>query len=157
MFFEGVKPSMKKSLTVIALACATLVSTAANAQFAKPEDGIKYRQASKVLLASHFGRMVPVVKGEVPYDAEAIKQNVAVLSTLAALPWGAFGPGFEGGESKPEVWSDAKGFDEKRENFKVAIQELTTAADSGELAKLKVAFGKAGQSCKACHDGYRKD
>lgn len=148
---------MKKQITVLALACTTFFSAVANAQFAKPEDGIEYRQAAKVLLASHFGRMVPVIKGEVPYDAEAIKENVAILNTLAALPWVAFGPGFEGGDAKPEVWSDAKGFEEKRENFKVAIQNLSAAADSSDLNKLKAAFGKAGQSCKSCHDAYRKD
>lgn len=148
---------MKKKFAVLALACTTLLSTAATAQFAKVEDAVDYRQAAKKLTASHFGRMVPVVKGEVPYDAEAIKQNVAVLNTIAALPWVAFGPGFEGGNAKPEVWTDAKGFEEKRENFKVAIENLTAAADSGDLAKLKVAFGKAGQSCKSCHDSYRKD
>ncbi|MFV9473077.1 c-type cytochrome [Advenella sp. RU8] len=148
---------MKKKITVLALACTALLSTVANAQFAKPEDAVEYRQAAKTLVASHFGRMLPVIKGEAPYDAEAIKQNVAVLNTLAALPWVAFGPGFEGGDAKAEVWTDAKGFDEKRENFKVAIQNLSTAADSGDLAKLKVAFGKAGQSCKSCHDSYRKD
>ncbi|MBK1781062.1 cytochrome c [Advenella sp. WQ 585] len=148
---------MKKQITVLALACTTLFSAAANAQFAKPEDAVKYRQSAKVLMASHFGRMVPVIKGEAPYDAEAIKENVALLNTLAALPWGAFGPGFEGGDSKSEVWTDTKGFDEKRENFKVAIQNLSTAADSADLAQLKAAFGKAGQSCKSCHDSYRKD
>ena len=148
---------MKKKIAVLALACTTLFSAAANAQFAKPEDAIDYRQSAKTLMASHFGRMLPVIKGEAPYDAEAIKQNVAILNTLSALPWVAFGPGFEGGDSKPEVWTDAKGFDEKRENFKVAIQNLSTAADSADLSKLKAAFGKAGQSCKSCHDSYRKD
>lgn len=41
------------------------VSTA-SAQFAKPEDAIKYRQSAFVVLASQFGRMQPTVKGQVP-------------------------------------------------------------------------------------------
>ena len=67
--------------------------SSASAQFAKPEDAIKYRQSAFVVMASQFGRMQSTVKGQVPYDAAAIKANVALVKTLSTLPWGAFGPG----------------------------------------------------------------
>jgi len=35
----------------------------AYAQFAKPEDAIKYRKSVMFLIAQHFGRMGAVVKG----------------------------------------------------------------------------------------------
>ncbi len=131
------------------------VSTA-SAQFAKPEDAIKYRQSAFVLLASQFGRMQPTVKGQVPYDAAAIKANVALVQTLSTLPWGAFGVGTEGKSSaKSEVWSDAAGFKAAQTKFESAIVKLSAAADSGDLDKLRAAFGDVGASCKACHDSYR--
>jgi cytochrome c556 len=37
-----------------------------------------------------------------------------------------------------------------------AVAELNTAAKSGNLETIKIAFGEAGKSCKACHDNYRK-
>ncbi len=37
-----------------------------------------------------------------------------------------------------------------------AIAELNTAAKSGNLDAIKKTFGAAGQTCKACHDNYRK-
>jgi len=37
-----------------------------------------------------------------------------------------------------------------------AVMELNTAAKGGDLDTIKKAFGAAGQSCKACHDNYRK-
>ena len=111
---------MKKLSMLAALACMTvgpLLATSAQAQFAKPEDAVKYRQSALSLMASHFGRMTPVIKGQAPYDAAQIKANVEVLKTLSALPWTAFGAGTEGGDARPEIWSDAAGFKQKQQAF----------------------------------------
>lgn len=130
--------------------------SSAHAQFAKPEDAIKYRQSAFVLLASQFGRMQPTIKGQVPYDAAAIKANVAIVQTLSTLPWGAFGEGTQGkSAAKPEVWSDAAGFKSAQTKFEGAVVKLTAAANAGDFDKLRAAFGDVGASCKACHDSYR--
>lgn len=143
-------------LAAAAAVCAA-VAAPATAQFAKPEQAIKYRQSSMALIGSHFGRMAPVAKKEAPFDAAAIAKNVEVLNVLAALPWGAFGPGTEGGDSKPEVWSDAKGFKQAEDDFLAAMGKLKTASDSGDFDAFRVAFGNVGKSCKSCHDAYRKE
>ena len=149
---------MKKSLSLVLLACSSLLAAgAANAQFQKPEEAIEYRQAAKLLLGSHFGRMAPVARGQAEYDAESIKSNVELVKVLAALPWPAFAPGTEGGNAKPEIWSNAKGFEDERTNFRTQIEALSVAANTGELDKFKAAFGKAGQSCRSCNDAFRKD
>lgn len=150
---------MKQFPLLAAAACMTVASlwaAPAEAQFAKPADAIKYRQAALTLMASHFGRMQPVVKGQAPYDAEQIKSNVQLLNTLAELPWAGFGPGTEGGEALPEVWSDAAGFAQKRDALKENMAKLQVAADSGDLQKVRAAFGDVGASCKSCHDSFRK-
>lgn len=149
---------MKKLSTLAALACVTLAplwSTPAAAQFAKPEDAIKYRQSALTLIASHFGRMQPVIKGQAPYDKAQIKANVDLLKSLSTLPWAGFGPGTEGGAARPEVWSDAAGFKQKQQAFEANVVKLSAAADAGDLDKLRAAFGDVGASCKACHDVYR--
>ena len=118
---------MKKLSMLAALACMTvgpLLATSAQAQFAKPEDAVKYRQSALSLMASHFGRMTPVIKGQAPYDAAQIKANVEVLKTLSALPWTAFGAGTEGGDARPEIWSDAAGFKQKQQAFQDNIVKL---------------------------------
>ncbi|MBV7485715.1 cytochrome c [Bordetella sp. BOR01] len=150
---------MKQFPLLAAVACSSVMSlwsTPTLAQFAKPADAIKYRQSALTLIGSHFGRMQPVMKGQAPYDAAQIKANVQILNTLAELPWAAFGPGTEGGEARPEVWSDAAGFQQKRDRLKENLAKLTAAADSGDLDKVRAAFGDVGASCKACHDSYRK-
>jgi cytochrome c556 len=148
---------MKNSLFVAALAAAVaLTSVPAMAQFAKTKDAIKYRQAAMTMMGSHFGRMLPVVKGQIPYDKEKIKQNVAILNVLAELPWAGFGPGTDGGHAKDDVWLDPDGFKQAQGKFHAAMKKLTAAADAGDFDAFRVAFGAVGKSCKACHDSYRK-
>lgn len=148
---------MKTKLSLVFFACSTLLMGTAHSQFQKPKDAIEYRQSAKFLLGSHFGRMAPVVRGQVEYNAENIKNNVEIVKVLATLPWAGFGPGTEGGDAKPEVWSNAKGFEEERNKLMVQIDALSEAANSGDLNKFKAAFGKVGQSCRSCHDTFRED
>lgn len=143
-------------LAAAAAVCAAIAAPA-TAQFAKPEQAINYRQAGMTLIGSHFGRMAPVAKKEAPFDADAIAKNVEVLSVLAALPWAGFAPGAEGGDAKPEVWSDAKGFKQAEDDFLSAMDKLKTASASGDFDAFRVAFGNVGKSCKSCHDSYRKE
>ena len=147
-----------KKVSLIAMGMVLVLpmfAGSAHAQFAKAEDAVKYRQSAFQLMASHFGRMQPVVRGQAPYDKAAIKANVDLLVTLSALPWPAFGDGMTGGGAKPEVWSDAAGFKKAEENYQASVAKLSAAANAGDLDKLRAAFGETGASCKACHDSYR--
>jgi cytochrome c556 len=144
------------SLILTGTLASALWVGSAQAQFAKPEDAVKYRQSALQLIASHFGRMQPVMKGQVPYDAAAIKANVELLKTLSVLPWAGFVVGSQAGTSaKPEVWSDAAGFKAAQSKFEGAVDKLAVAANSGDLDRVRAAFGDVGASCKACHDSYR--
>ncbi len=149
---------MKKLFAAALVACtgAAFWAAPAQAQFAKPEDAVKYRQSALSLIASHFGRMQPVVRGQAPFDAAQVKANVQVLQTLSALPWAAFGAGTEGGHALPAVWSDAADFKQKQDAFRANVDKLAAAADSGDLAQLRAAYGDVGASCKACHGSYRQ-
>ncbi|MEI8402142.1 MAG: cytochrome c [Alcaligenaceae bacterium] len=149
---------MKKiKLLLLAMSVAApLFAHTAQAQFAKPEAAISYRQSALTLISSHFGRMQPTIKGATPYDAAAIKANVDLLKTLSILPWAAFPEGSQAGSNaKPEVWSDAAGFKQAQQKFEAAVVKLSDVSGSGDLEKLRAAYGDVGASCKACHDAYR--
>lgn len=128
----------------------------AQAQFAKPEDAIKYRKASFTVMAAHFGRLGAMANGRTPYDAKAAADNADVVSKL---PWAAFGEGTDKGDTraKPEVWKEAAKYKEAADKMQAEIVKLNTAAKAGNIDALKVAFGPAAASCKACHDNFRKD
>lgn len=151
---------MKVSSAAFAAACvslsAALWSAPSSAQFAKPEDAIDYRQSALTLIAAHFSRLQPVVRGQAPFDPEQVKADVRVVQTLAALPWQAFGPGTEGGGALPEVWSNTAEFKQRQQNFIEQVGKLSAAADTGDLARLREAVGDVGASCRACHQTFRK-
>jgi cytochrome c556 len=126
------------------------------AQFAKPEDAIKYRQSAFALMGAHMGRLAAVVKGEVPYNKEDVARNAAIISTLSSLPWQAFGPGTEGGKAEPAIWKESAKFKTASDRMQAAVAELNTAAQSGNPENLKKALGATSQTCKACHDDFRK-
>jgi cytochrome c556 len=151
---------MRRPAHVAALIAALTVFAplGAQAQFAKSEDAIKYRQGAFTVMAAHFGRIGAMVNGRVPYDAKAAAENAAVVAAVSRLPMSAFGPGTDTGRdhrAKPEVWRDAAKFQAAGDKMAEAAARLPAAA--GDPAALKTAFGAVAASCKACHDDFRKD
>lgn len=147
-----------KAILSLSLALATLVAAVpASAQFAKPEDAIKYRKSAFTLMGAHFGRIGAMAQGKAPFDAKVASENADVLVTLGKLPWAAFGEGTDKGETraKPEIWKEQAKFREEADKLQAELQKLAQAAKSGNLDAIKTSFGAAGQSCKACHDNYR--
>jgi cytochrome c556 len=145
------KISLAASATVL-----TIGSGFAFAQFQKPEDAIKYRQSVFTVLGNSFGKIGAVVKGEVPYNKDDVAKNAAIVAMMSTLPWQAFGPGTEGGKAQPAIWSDNAKFKAASEKMQLAVVDLNKAAQSGDLENIKKAFGATGQTCKGCHDDFRK-
>lgn len=150
-----------KLFASIALACgAAALALPAGAQFAKPEDAIKYRQSALFVLAQHFGRLGAMAQGKVPYDAKAALENAELVQTLSHLPWAAFGPGTDKGRdtrAKPEIWSDQAKFKEAQDRLLAATPKLVAAAKAGNVDALKPAVQATSGACKNCHDNFRKD
>jgi cytochrome c556 len=148
---------MKHALA-LAAALAALTPFAAQAQFAKPEDAIKYRQSSFALIGAHFSRIGAMVNGRVPYDAAAATANANLVATLSKLPGAAFPAGSESGgntRAKPEIWKDSAKFAAAYEKMVAEVGKLPAAA--GNPDQLKTAFGAAAATCKGCHDDFRRD
>lgn len=143
-------------LRMLAASIILIAASPASAQFQKTEDAIKYRQSAFSLIGTHFGRIGAVVKGEVPYNKDDVAKNAAIVATLSTLPWQAFGAGTEGGKSQPGIWTEGNKFKMGGEKMQTAVAELNQAAQSGNLENIKKAFSAAGQTCKACHDDFRK-
>ena len=61
------------------------------------------------------------------------------------------------GKQPPVVWTEPAKFKEGSEKLQAETAKLNAAAKTGNLDAIKTAFGAVGQSCKACHDVYRKD
>jgi len=147
---------LQKIILAATATILTIGSGFAFAQFQKPEDAIKYRQSVFTVLGNSFGKISAVVKGEVPYNKDDVAKNAAIIAMMSTLPWQAFGPGTEGGKAQPAIWSDNAKFKAASEKMQLAVVDLNKAAQSGDLENIKKAFGATGQTCKGCHDDFRK-
>lgn len=134
------------------------LSLPAAAQFAKPEDAIKYRQSSFFVMGQHFARVGAMANGRVPFDAKVAADNAEIVAAMAKLPWAGFGPGTDKGaptKAKPEIWSEQAKFKDAGDKLMAESTKLAAAAKTGNLDALKAAFGATAGTCKACHDAYR--
>ena len=151
---------MKIPALLAIAATAAFAAAPASAQFAKPEDAIKYRQSALFVMAQHFGRVGAMANGRVPFDAKAATENAEIVAEMAKLPWAAFGPGADKGvptRAKPEIWTEQAKFKEHSDKLVAETAKLLAAAKTNNLDNLKTAFGATAQTCKQCHDAYRKD
>lgn len=151
---------MKHMLRMTLAAAVVGLSLPASAQFAKAEDAIKYRQSAFTVLAQHFGTLGAMANGKMAFDADKARADAEVVALVATLPWHAFGEGTDKGRetgARPEIWQQKDKFEQRAKDMQEAvIGKLVPAAKSGDLEQLKATFGPAAQSCKACHDDFRK-
>lgn len=148
---------MKKTTLAFLCAAAAVFCLPVQAQFAKPEDAIKYRQGVLFAMSQHFGRLGAMVGGRIPFDARLAADNAEIVSELSRLPWAAFAAGTDKGstKAKPEIWAEQAKFKELSDKHIAETAKLASAAKAGNLDVLKAAFGPAAASCKACHDSFR--
>ena len=149
-----------KILATLAMAIAiTSLSAPASAQFQKPEDAVKYRKAAFTVMGSHFGRVGAMANGRVPFDPKVAADSAAIVETMSKLPWEGFGPGTDKGDTRalPAIWTEQAKWKEGVDKFQAEAIKLSAAAKTGNLDAVKTAFGAVGQTCKACHDAYRKE
>ncbi|HMH16860.1 MAG TPA: cytochrome c [Burkholderiales bacterium] len=152
---------MKKSflLTGLALALGAGYTAAAFAQ-AKPEVMVKQRQAAMTLQGKYFGPMAGMAAGKVPYNADTVAFNSAMLDALSRMPWDGFADSTKDAGVKtaalPAIWSEPAKFKEAQENFQNAVQNLVKVSRGGDEATQKTAIGAVGKTCGGCHQNFRE-
>ena len=150
---------MKSIASFILASAAVALALPAQAQFAKPEDAIKYRQSALTVMGAHFGRVAGMANGRIPFDAKVAADNAAIAESMSKLPWAGFVPGSDSGntKAKPEIWTDNAKFKEASEKMQGEMVKLVAATKTGNLDTIKTAVGATGGACKACHDNFRKE
>lgn len=150
-----------KKLAYIALALTvTSIAFPASAQFAKPEDAIKYRQSALFVMQQNFSRVAAMATGKAPFDPKVAAESAAVAEFMSKLPWVGFGDGTEKGlenRAKPEIWTDKAKFNGYADKMQVEMTKLSAAAKTGSLDNIKATLSGVGGTCKSCHDAFRKD
>ena len=128
------------------------------ALFAMPAiaaDGdLEYRENVYQAIGGHMKAMADIAQQKVPHGAHlALHANaMADLSTMVKT---LFPAGSEGGDALPAVWTNPDDFATRVSTFEEAAANLKAAVASGE--NVGQAFQGLAQSCKGCHDNYRKE
>ena len=139
------------------LGAATALPAAA--QFAKPEDAIKYRKSALFVMGQHFGRVAAMANGKIPFDAKAAADNAEIATAMSKLPYVAFIEGTDKGDTKaePKIWTEMDKFKAAASKMQEEMAKLNVVAKGGNIDAIKAQVGETGKSCKACHDAYRKE
>ncbi len=150
---------MKLVASFVLAAVTATMALSAHAQFAKPEDAIKYRKSALSVMGTHFGRVAAMANGRIPFDAAAAASNAAIAETMSKLPYVAFGEGTDKGDTKarPEVWTERAKFNAAAEKMQGEMVKLAAVTKGGNIDAIKAQVGATGGSCKACHDDFRKE
>ena len=155
-------------MRIKAIAVASLALGLASTPFAqtvgKMEDQIRWRQSAYQTMAWNMARIKANVEGT--YNKDQVVEAANVVQAIANSKMGAlFQPGTDKGkgwketrvkpeffkpESKDELGKLAGGYNKE-------ANEMARVAATGDLGAIKTQFGKLGESCKACHDKFRKD
>ncbi len=138
----------------------TLAVMPASAQFSKPDDAIKYRQSALYVMQQNFSRVAAMASGKIPFDAKVAAESAAVAEYVAKLPWAGFLDGTDKGRenrAKAEIWSDRAKFNEYADKLQAELAKFSAAAKTGSLDNIKPTIRSVGNTCKSCHDAFRKE
>ena len=149
-------PSMLMAAAALAGGATALPAAA---QFAKPEDAIKYRKAAFTVMAAHFGRVAGMANGKIPFDAKMAADNAEIATMMSKLPYAGFVDGSDKGDTKaePKIWTERDKFNAAAAKMQEEMVKLNVVAKGGNIDAIKAAVGDTGKACKACHDNYRKE
>ena len=73
--------------------------------------------------------------------------------------WFPAGTGPEAGKTQAlaDIWAKPDEFKAAMKMFSDAAPKLNAAANAGDVAAIKTAFGDVGKACKNCHDQFRAE
>ena len=141
------------------LAGAVVLALGAGAAYAAlaGDAAITARQACMKANGAGMGVMVPMIKGEKPYDAAAVQAALGA-SGAACANWAEFWPADSMTSTTLKtraldaIWKDAKTFEEKGNTEYAAFTALKATTDE---AGFKAAFPALGAACGSCHEKFR--
>lgn len=154
---------MSTRIRAIALGTiAAAVVGAVNAADLKPEEQIQTRQAGYKFMSWNMGKIKANLEGD--YSQTQVQAAADAIAGIANSGMGAlYGPGTDKDigdvktRVKPELFTNQEEVGKVAVAFIEAANNMAETAALGDKAEVKAAFGELGESCKACHDKFRKD
>lgn len=121
---------------------------------AASEGEADYRHHVMEAVGGHMQSMADILQQKVPHTAH-LALHANAMADLASIAGTLFPEGSEGGDALPEIWTNKEDFAKRMTAFEEAAAGMKVAVASGE--GVGPAMQMLGQSCKGCHDDYRKE
>jgi len=122
--------------------------------FADDKDVIEYRQHVMSTLDHQTEQVGMILSSAIPDDNLAADLQIIALSAKTALK--AFEPKVEGGQAKPEVWTNWADFSKRMTEFAQKTEALAKATKEQGRSAAEAGVVDA-LACKGCHDNYRDE
>ncbi len=135
---------------------AFAVACSAGAVLAQ-SDPVKERESLMKQNDEHAKVVVPMMRGQRPFDAKAVDAAFAQWAETAQKLPSLFPDNAKtGGDNRasPKIWENKKDFEEKAAEFGKAVADNRAKAVAS-LDGLKAAVPVVGQACDNCHKPYR--
>jgi len=141
----------------ICVAAAVAIALPVAAQFRKPEDAVKYRQAVFTVMNNQMGRINTQLKSPTP-NMQVIQSSAGVVEAMSRLPWDAFGQPTEfvsDTRALPALFKNEAKVKDLADKMQEEAVKMNAVAKTGDVKAVRTQFGALAKSCDSCHDDYR--
>jgi len=146
-----------RASVVVCIAAIAAIAWPVAAQYAKPEDAVKYRKAAFTVMGSHMGRIFAQLKSPTP-NMGVIQSSAQTVETMSKLPWDAFAANTElvtDTKALPALFKNEAKTKDLAQKMQEEVAKLNTVAKTGDAAAIRIQFNAAAKSCDNCHDDFR--
>ncbi|MBF0425040.1 MAG: cytochrome c [Magnetococcales bacterium] len=150
---------MKKFVLSLAVS-AVLVGVVVPAQAQEGEESnpaIVHRHGIYTIVGGHMKaiKSILLLGFDAPKDVTFHAQGIADAFSHMG---NSYPPGSDKGETKakPEIWTQGEKVKQLGGNAFAAANDLAKVSQGGDKQASLVAFKKLGETCKACHDEFKK-
>lgn len=148
---------VKLASVAACMAATAAIAWPVAAQYAKPEDAVKYRKAAFTVMNSHMGRIFAQLKSPTP-NMQVIQSSAQTVESMSKLPWDAFAPNTElvtDTRALPALFKNEAKAKELAQKMQDEVVKLNSVAKTGDAAAVRTQFNAAAKSCDNCHDDFR--
>ena len=149
---------MRRSVISALAVCVVALFPAVTSAETAPADAIKYRKAIMSAMAANVGAFLLVNTGKVEHR-DHLKAHANALADLGAQVRVVFPAGTDAGntDALPLIWQEQEQFMQLVTKLEKSSAQLRDAVAANDKAGTMSAFKALGESCKGCHDRYRKE
>lgn len=147
----------KTAFVAACIAVGAVVAWPVAAQYAKPEDAVKYRKAAFTVMNSHMARISSQLKSPTP-NLQIIQSSAQTVESMSKLPWDAFAPNTElvaDTRALPALFKNEAKAKDLALKMQEEVAKLHAVATTGDAAAIRTQFNAVAKSCDNCHDDFR--